>query len=186
MLTGDRLQTCALFHIAKKFVFPLICVNLNTSQPFPLTLFNSHLLFSGCFYIFPGFSSTSHHITFKIFSLPLCNPLSFPSFSSARSTFLLSSAPLSSPLFVSPLFSSPVLSSPQPSVYPIWPSHLSWELSQGKRLLIQFLLNLMALGSAFAIPATCRETKQKKKTRRRQRSIKTCLKNLSPDDPLDD
>lgn len=91
---------------------------------------------------------------------PLCNSLSFPSLSS---TFLLFSSPLSSPLFVSPLFSSPVLSSPRPSVYPIWQSHLSWELSQGTRLLIQFLLNLMALGSAFAIRATCGKTKQEKK-----------------------
>lgn len=104
---------------------------------------------------------------------PLCNSLSFPSLSS---TFLLFSSPLSSPLFVSPLFSSPVLSSPRPSVYPIWQSHLSWELSQGTRLLIQFLLNLMALGSAFAIRATCGKTKQgKKREQRRRRS----LKNLS-------
>lgn len=87
--------------------------------------------------------------------LPLCDSLSFPSLSS---TFLL----FSSPLFVSPLFSSPVLSSPRPSVYPIWQSHLSWELSQGTRLLIQFLLNLMALASAFAIRATCGKTKARR------------------------
>lgn len=79
---------------------------------------------------------------------------------SPRSTFLLSVSPLSSAIFVSPLLSSPFLSSLRPSVYPIWLSHLSWELSQGTRLLIQFLLNLMALGSAFAIAAARRETKQ--------------------------
>lgn len=114
----------------------------------------------------PLLSSVTSPFIFSPLPLPLCYSLSFPSLSSALSTFLLYSSPLSSPLFVSPLFSSPVLSSPRPSVYPIWPSHLSWELSQGTRLLIQFLLNLMALSSAFAIPATCRETKQKKKNER--------------------
>lgn len=79
---------------------------------------------------------------------------------SPHSAFLLSLSPLSSPVFVSPLLSSPFLSSLRPSVSPIWLSHLSWELSQGTRLLIQFLLNLMALGSAFAIAAARRETKQ--------------------------
>lgn len=141
-------------------------------QPFPahqlflLTFFNSYLSFSLCFYLLV-FSSPTITSPFKFSPspLPLCNSLSFPSLSSSLSTFLLFSSPLSSPLFVSPLFSSPVLSSPQPSVYPIWPSHLSWELSQGTGLLIQFLLNLMALSSAFAIPATCRETLQKKRDR---------------------
>lgn len=104
------------------------------------------------------------HRAFEIFSLTSSshNSLSFPSFSSPRSTFLL----FTSPLFVSPLFSSPVLSSPLPSVYPIWLSHLSWERSQGTWLLIQFPLNLMALSSAFAISATCRETKQKRKKKK--------------------
>lgn len=75
-------------------------------------------------------------------------------------TFCFCSSFLSSPLFVSPLFSSLVLSSPPPSVYPIWLSCLSWELSQGTR---QFLLNIMALSSAFAIPATCGAKQKKKK-----------------------
>lgn len=69
---------------------------------------------------------------------------------------LLCSPLLSSPLFDSPLFSSPILSLPPPSVYPIWLSHLSWELSQGAKLLIQFLLNIMTLRSVFTIHATCR------------------------------
>lgn len=127
------------------------------------------LTFLKCSYSFIVFISELNTLLFLITSPqkpppsslpPLCNSLSFPSLSS---TFLLFSSPLSSPLFVSPLFSSPVLSSPRPSVYPIWQSHLSWELSQGTRLLIQFLLNLMALGSAFAIRATCGKTKQGEK-----------------------
>lgn len=126
-----------------------------------------------------------HHITFYITSLTsssLLFPL-LPVLSSALSTFLLYSSPLSSPLFVSPLFSSPVLSSPWPSVYPIWPSHLSWELSQGTRLLIQFLLNLMALSSAFAIPATCGETKQKKmKETEKYKNLSGSPQKLSLDD----
>lgn len=89
-------------------------------------------------------------------------PSPSPSLSSA---FLL----FSSPLFVSPLFSSPVLSSPRPSVYPIWQSHLSWELSQGTRLLMQFLLNLMALASAFAIRATCGKTKARRGKKKRKK-----------------
>lgn len=99
---------------------------------------------------------------------PLCYSLSFPSLSPhSLLAFLVYPSLLSSPLFVSPLFSSPVLSSPPPSVYPIWPSHLSWELSQGTRLLIQFLLNIMGLSSAFAIAATCR-AEQNRKTRERE------------------
>lgn len=136
-----------------------------------LTFFSCHRSFSLVFYLlspgnfFPSPLLCSHSITFFFFPVvPLlpCYSLYFPSLSSTLSTFPFYLSRLSSPLFVSPLFSSPVLSSTRPSVYPIWPSHLSWELFQGTRLLIQFLLNLMALGSAFAIPATCRETKLKK------------------------
>lgn len=91
---------------------------------------------------------------------------------SPLATFLLSVSPLSSALFVFHL-SSPCLSCPlpRPSVYPIWLSHLSWELSQGTRLLIQFLLNLMAVGSAFAIAAAGRQTKQGGK------KMKNCLED---------
>lgn len=132
-----------------------------------LSLFLFALIF--CLLV-PSFCPLLHHITFHIFSL---TSLSFP---------LLSVPPLSphssSPRLLSHLpslfhlcFSSPVLSSPRPSVYPIWPSHLSWELSQGTRLLIQFLLNLMALSSAFAIPATCREAKQKKKGTEKHKNL---------------
>lgn len=161
---------------------------LSTLVPFhpscwlSLTLI-SLILFALIYLLVPSSCPLVHHITFHIFSLT-SSSLSFP---------LLSVPPLSphssSPRLLSHLpslfhlcFSSPVLSSPWPSVYPIWPSHLSWELSQGTRLLIQFLLNLTALSSAFAIPATCREAKQNKKG---QRSTKTCLdppKKLSLDD----
>lgn len=69
------------------------------------------------------------------------------------------------------------LPSPVPSVYPIWLSPLSWELSHRTPLLIQFLLNLMAWRSAFAIPASCGETKPPWKKReaeeQRQWSTKT-------------
>lgn len=144
--------------------------------------FSEMFLFFHCFYFTIKYSSFPDHNPPETPSSlpPLCNSLSFPSLSS---TFLLFSSPLSSPLFVSPLFSSPVLSSPRPSVYPIWQSHLSWELSQGTRLLIQFLLNLMALGSAFAIRATCGKTKQGgKRSKGDGGAWKTCLKNLSLDD----
>lgn len=146
-----------LFHVYMHYLIPFL--------PFcPSCWFSSTLIsFSLCFYVL-SFSILLSSIKspFLLTPLPpLCYSLSFLSLSSALPTFLLYSSTLSSPLFVSPLFSSPVLSSPRPSVYPIWPSHLSWELSQGTRLLIQFLLNLMALSSAFAIPATHREKKAK-------------------------
>lgn len=110
-----------------------------------------------------------------LFSLLISNPFSYPVSIFHLSTFLFLS---SLPVFVSPSHS--FYSSPRPSVYPIWLSHLSWELSQRTGLLIQFLLNLMALCSAFAIPATCSETKPGRRRREKKGRRKTEKhKNLS-------
>lgn len=60
--------------------------------------------------------------------------------------------------------------SPQPSVYPIWLSHLSWELSQGAKLLIQFLFNIMTLRSVFTILLLAEQSKRRKKTWRTKKN----------------